>query len=411
MSLCPSSHSRPVAPRPSSRGPEGEALSRVRVSLGLYRGPAAASRAATLGLDAVAVAASYHATRAATPLHPGHRIFEAEHAACYVPVREQAWRGHRLVPDLPAWDPDGHSFGNACRQLTAEGLQVEAWIVLTHNSALGCGHPDLVVRNAFGDVYPYALCPAAQNVQEYCLTLVEEIVRSGPLHGVVLEACGPMGIEHAGKHDKTEFATWDEARRALLSLCFCQACERRYAAAGLDSDRLAELVRAGVDSRTGTIGDCLGGWAAEVAAIRTGIAGELRASLAASCRSVAPGVRITVHGSSDVWATGSFATVQPAVGEDVDAVVASCWDPEAGGHRISDLRALVAPGTDVGAYLRLDRGWSAGDATDQRLREYLASGMGELHLYHLGLLDAQGLATMRHVVATTRRLAAQQGSA
>jgi hypothetical protein len=370
--------------------------------------PAAASRAATLGLDAVAVAASYHATRAATPLHPGHRIFEAEHGACYAPVREQAWRGHRLIPDLPAWDPDGDSFGNACRQLTAEGLQVEAWIVLAHNSALGRAHPDLVVRNAFGDVYPYALCPAAQDVQEYCLTLVEEIVRSGPVHGVVLEACGPMGIEHAGKHDKTEFATWDEARRALLSLCFCQACERRYAAAGLDSDRLAELVRAGVDSRTGTIGDCLGGWAAEVAAIRTGIAGQLRASLAASCRSVAPGVRITVHGSSDVWATGSFATVQPAVGEDVDAVVASCWDPEAAGHRISGLRALVAPGTDVGAYLRLDRGWPAGDATDRRLREYLASGMAELHLYHLGLLDTQGLATMRHVVDATRRLAAQQ---
>jgi hypothetical protein len=373
--------------------------------------PAAASRAATLGLDAVAVAASYHATRAATPLHPGHRIFEAEHGACYAPVREQAWRGHRLIPDLPAWDPDGDSFGNACRQLTAEGLQVEAWIVLAHNSALGRAHPDLVVRNAFGDVYPYALCPAAQDVQEYCLTLVEEIVRSGPVHGVVLEACGPMGIEHAGKHDKTEFATWDEARRALLSLCFCQACERRYAAAGLDSDRLAELVRAGVDSRTGTIGDCLGGWAAEVAAIRTGIAGELRASLAASCRSVAPGVRITVHGSSDVWATGSFATVQPAVGKDVDAVVASCWDPEAGGHRIGGLRALVAPGTDVGAYLRLDRGWPAGDATDRRLQEYLASGMDELHLYHLGLLDAHGLATMRHVVETTRRLAAQRGSA
>jgi hypothetical protein len=37
--------------------------------------------------------------------------------------------------------------------------------------------------------------------------------------------------------------------------------------------------------------------------------------------------------------------------------------------------------------------------------------MGELHLYHLGLLDAQGLATMRNVVDTTRRLAAQQGSA
>lgn len=54
--------------------------------------PAAAPRAASLGLHAVAVAASYHATRAATPLHPEHRIHDAEHAACYVPVREQAYQ-------------------------------------------------------------------------------------------------------------------------------------------------------------------------------------------------------------------------------------------------------------------------------------------------------------------------------
>jgi hypothetical protein len=370
--------------------------------------PAAASRAATLGLDAVAVAASYHATRAATPLHPDRRIFDAEYAACYVPVREAAWRSHRLIPAIPAWDSNGDSFGNAYRQVMAQGLQVEAWIVLTHNSTLGRAHPDLVVRNAFGDVYPYALCPAAQDVQDYCLTLVEEILGSNPVHGVVLESCGPMGVDHASKHDKTEFAGWDQPRRALLSLCFCQACERRYAAAGLDRGHLAHLVRAGVDSGIGTIEDCLGeGLAAEVAAIRTGIAKQLRTSLVERCRSVAPSVRITVHGSSDPWATGSFATLQPAVGEGIDGVVASCWDPATGNHRIRGLRALAAPGTDVGAYLRLDRGWTVGEMTDRRLQEYLTSGMSELHLYHLGLLGQEGQAAMRYAIDTTRALASE----
>jgi hypothetical protein len=370
--------------------------------------PAAASRPASLGLDAVAMAASYHATRAATPLHPDRRIFEAEHAACYVPVRKPAWRGHRLVPALPAWDPGGDSFGNACRQLTAEGLRVEAWIVLTHNSALGRRHPDLVVRNAFGDLYPYALCPAAQDVQVYCLTLVEEIVGSGPVHGVVLEACGPMGVEHGGKHDKVEFAEWDQARLALLSLCFCQACERRYTAAGVDRSHLAELVRVGVDAGSGTVEDCLGDEvAAAVAAVRTGIATELRAMLVARCRSVDPNLRITVHGSDDPWATGSFATLQPAVGEGIDGVVASCWDPAAGGRRIRGLRTLAGPGIDVGAYLRLDRGWQPGELTDRRLQEYLTSGLSELHLYHLGLLGQQGLARLRAVIDRTTALAAR----
>ncbi len=298
-----------------------------------------------------------------------------------MPVREPAWRGHRLVPPAPAWDPNGDSFGGAHGQLVKQGLQVEAWIVLTHNSTLGRAHPDLVVRNAFADLYPYALCPAAADVQEYCLTLVEEVLKSAPMDGVVLEACGPMGIDHAGKHEKTEFAEWDEVRRPLLSLCFCRACQSRYAAAGVDSDRLAQLVRAGIDTGSGTVEDSLGDRLADqVAAIRTGIAMHLRELLVARCRQIEPRVRITVHGSSDPWATGSFATLQPGVGEGIDGVVASCWDPPAGSRRIKDLRALAAPGTDVGAYLRLDRGWPADETTDRRLQDYLTSGMSELHL-------------------------------
>jgi len=122
----------------------------------------------------------------------------------------------------------------------------------------------------------------------------------------------------------------------LLSLCFCQACERRSAAAGVDRSHLVQLVRMGVDAESGTIEDCLGDeLAAAVVAIRTGVAKELRAMLVARCRSVDPNVRITVHGSDDPWATGSFATLQPAVGEGIDGVVASCWDPAAGGQRIS----------------------------------------------------------------------------
>ena len=159
---------------------------------------AASGRAAELGLDAVALAANYHATRAGTPLHPEHRVVDAEWAACYVPVRDDAWRGHRLVPLRPTWTSTQDSFGDAQRKLADQGVAVDAWIVLTHNSALGRAHPDLVVRNAYGDAYPYGLCPSAEDVQEYCATLVEEVLRAAPVSGVVLESCGPMGFDHAG---------------------------------------------------------------------------------------------------------------------------------------------------------------------------------------------------------------------
>lgn len=370
---------------------------------------AAAPRAVASGVDMVAVAASYHATRASTPLHPEHRTFDAERAACYVPVRSGAWHGHRLVPESSAWDPHGRSFGDAHRQLSAQGLEVAAWIVLTHNSALGRAHPDLTVRNAFGDVYPYALCPAQQDVREYCLTLVAEVLAAAPVGGVVLEACGPMGVDHGGNHDKLEFARWDPTARALLSLCFCSACRELYAAAGVDSDVLARSVRTGVDGGSGTIEERLGEMSASVAAVRMDIAAVLRALLVASCRSIAPGCRVTVHGSSDPWATGSFSTLQPAPGDGVDTVVANCWDPPAGAGRIGELSAMAHAGAGVGAYLRLDRDWEAGAETDRLLSDYLGAGMTELHLYHLGLLAAPGLERMREVAVAARRLAGRGG--
>ncbi|TMR93926.1 hypothetical protein EJK15_36845, partial [Nonomuraea basaltis] len=49
--------------------------------------PAAPERLAALGVDAVALAASYHSTRAATPYHPSHRVLDVPYPAFYLPIR------------------------------------------------------------------------------------------------------------------------------------------------------------------------------------------------------------------------------------------------------------------------------------------------------------------------------------
>lgn len=186
--------------------------------------PEAVARIAALGPDTVALAATYHAARVATPTHPRRRVLEISESACYVPVRDEAWRGRRLRPASPDWLGDADSFGRAHESLAAGGLVTDAWVVLCHDDTLGRRHLDLVTRNAFGDLYPYALCPASPDVREYAQTLLEEVVLAHPVRGVVLEACGPVGVEHAALHDKTAFATWRPIDSALLSLCFCDAC-------------------------------------------------------------------------------------------------------------------------------------------------------------------------------------------
>ncbi|MBP2473572.1 hypothetical protein JOF53_002444 [Crossiella equi] len=367
--------------------------------------PAAAARIAGLGVDAVALAASYHTVRAATPLHPEHRLVDARHAALYVPVREQAWSGRRLVPAAPSWVDGPDSYGAARDALKAAGLPVYAWTVLTHSSRLGDLAPDLVVRNAFGDSYPYALCTTQPEVVEYALTLVREVVGQGRPDGVVLEACGPLGFFHGGHHEKTEGGDWGKVRQALLSICFCRACEDRYTAAGVDVDDARGAVTRAVDAgEPDSVEAALGQDLADaLAAVRTGVVAELRALLVNEVRTLAPGARVILHANADRWGTGPFATAAPELGVEVDALVAMCWPgPEASIPGIEALRKL-APGTRIAGYvLALPPKPVDSSALRAELSALASAGVEEFHLYHAGLASGARLDMVREALGSLR---------
>lgn len=370
--------------------------------------PAAAGRAREVGVETVAVAANYHSTRAATPLHPHHRLVDAEHAACYLPVRPAAWQGMRLVPRVPRWTvPD--SFTVARKALVAAGLRVAAWTVLTHNSVLGRDNPDLVRRNAFDEPYPYALCPQAPQVADYCATLVREVALLGEADGLILEAAGPLGVDHGGHHDKTEFAQWTPVQRQLLSLCFCASCRRVHRASGLDPEHLAAQVRAAIGpaqpprSPEGALGVQT---AAVLRECADASASALHARLVAAARTAAPGIRITLHGSASPWATGAFAPLGPTVTEGIDAVVANCWPADSesgpGGGPVAALRDLAPPATAVGGYFRPETLPADEGGLGALAARHVAAGLGEAHLYHLGLVPGAGLDRLRDLVAALR---------
>jgi hypothetical protein len=361
--------------------------------------PQAAARAQNVGVDVVALAASYHASRTVSPNHPTRRLRDVPHSALYIPVRGEAWKGHRLIPQPPSWTNEADLFGAAQRQLRDVGVDVDAWIVLTHNDDLGRENPDVVVRNAFGDTYPYALCPSAPDVLEYCLTLAEEIVSTTACRGVVLEAWGQLGVEHASQHDKSEFASWGETTKQLLSLCFCHNCRLGLVELGIDVEEFVRRVRSGVDNDATSMQAALGhDLTAAVLAHRIALATQLRTLLVEKIRRTRSDAKITLHASGSGWATGSFSAY--GAGDAslvVDTVAANCWNPSTSEQELASLGDLVGDACDLGAYVRLDRGWSDETEARRRLDTYRDAGMTQLHLYHLGLLSAPGLETARRV--------------
>lgn len=353
--------------------------------------PSAAARIADLGVDAVALAASYHSTRADTPFHPAHRVLDAPHSAFYLPVRQAAWG--RLVPASPSWTTED-SYLRARDALKAQGLQVQAWTVLTHNTLLGSAHPDLVVRNAFGDRYPHALCPAQEDVADYCERLVREILTVGAPDALILEACGPMGFGHASPHEKTAGADWSGVHGDLLTLCFCTACADRYPAG------TREKVRAAIDHGSpASMEEALGELTDPVREVRVEVSASLRRRLVRAAIETAPGTPITLHANPDPWAAASFAAL-PEGEPEAEVLVGNCWgEVESDCARLAKLGELAKPGQRVGAYvLALPPRPADAKELAAMMRAYTEAGAAELHIYHAGLASPARLTAIKEAL-------------
>jgi hypothetical protein len=357
--------------------------------------PEAVARLASAGIGRVVMAAAYHSVRAATPQHPSHRFVVAETAALYRPVRGQIWAGRRLSPQSAPWTGCEDSFDRAVEILTAGGVKLSAWVVLTHNSLLGRRHRELAVRNCFGDIYEWALCPANEEVRDYAALLASEAVRELPMEGISIEACGQLGARHGSHHDKTA-AAYGPLAETILSICCCDACGRAWSLQGLERSAVMSALRESVSAATKE--------PAGVARPEDVLDPKLAAQLLASrqhhvdvlCAQVLDelaamgGLRVTLHAQADPWATGASPGLTPASAGRVHCVLAPVEPTSPGSSQvIARLRALLPEGVDAAGYLNL-LGTDPG-GFDEHAKRLANSGADELHLYHFGLANERQL--------------------
>ncbi|WP_439381754.1 hypothetical protein [Amycolatopsis lexingtonensis] len=339
-----------------------------------------ASRARDLGVDEVAVALSYHSARAATPWSASRTAVVARHAAFYRPVSD-GWGA--LRPSTPDWVTSEDSGGDAVRLLNEAGIPAAAWLVLTHNSQLGYEHPDVVVRNCFGEPYPWALCPSQPAVREYAAKLTAEAVAGLELSSVILEACGPLGAVHQHQHEKTD-GVWAPAVARLLSICCCDACAASW---DIDADavraQLVEEVRRLV--ATGDLGVTADGLPPSLTQhllfTRQMNTDALRAAVLAA---LPTGIRIVLHGALDPWVTGALPGLTPSAADDVDAVVLFGWVPATGAEAVAAAREALPERVAIGSYITAVAAAGVPDIAAYA-GELAKAGAAELHLYHLGL--------------------------
>jgi hypothetical protein len=345
--------------------------------------PLAPGRVTAAGADGVVIAAAYHSVRAATPLHPSRAVVDAASAAYYLPLDERVWAGSTLRPTTDTPWVGENAFVRSARVARDAGLRVEAWVVLTHSTAVGTRHPQYTVVNAFGERYPYALCPSASEVRDYARRLVEGVVRAFDVDGLMIEACGPLGVAHLGHHEKTQGADWSPVAENLLSVCFGEACSVLLAQGGVDVARLRREVREGLAAQASGHGGAMEDHLTDASGVLRARA-RARRELVAAVREASASVgRVVVHGQPDPWATGPFAAVFDDAAAFDGVVVPGALVME-GAEAVERLRSRLG-GARLGGYFMALPPATPSSIVEEWPREIAA--VGDAYLYHLGLLS------------------------
>ncbi|MEP6755455.1 MAG: hypothetical protein ABJA67_08140, partial [Chthonomonadales bacterium] len=211
-------------------------------------------RVAAAGLNGVSVASAYHNIRALCPHNPKRAVYHGEDGVLYFHPEPSHFIGHVIQPVLSDLCDKEDPLEQICKSAHKAGVKVHAWTVLHHNTRLGTTYPKCTVQNAFGDRYPFGLCPSNPDVRAYTIGLVRSLSERSEIDTIELESLGFMGMEHSGHHAKAGMEL-GPVHRFLLSLCLCDSCTSKMETHGVDVERARNAIvnelRAGFSGRFG----------------------------------------------------------------------------------------------------------------------------------------------------------------
>lgn len=275
---------------------------------------------AALGLNTVTLAGSYHAGKFLRPHGKAGKVYFPEDGTVYFKPDPGRYGAIKPVENSLLRD------GDVMRALSEGPLQVNAWMVLLHNTLLGTRHPEATTANAFGDRYVYSLCPSHPEARAYAIGLARDVTQSYPVTGLSVESPGFAPYAHGFHH---EFALNQPNRwlDAQLGLCFCEHCISGATKAGIGAEGLRVRVARDITAYLASDIDFPADMAEAFWLADTRTDGELKAFLDWRCSVV----------------TSLVAEMRNAIRKDVSlAIIPSVARPTGGAwYEGSDLAALA----------------------------------------------------------------------
>jgi hypothetical protein len=194
------------------------------------------------GLNTLCLAANYHQGWFIHPHSRTHCAYLTEGDVAYFHPQHSLYERIRVAPSVAPLAAKTDWLAEASRRAGSE-FRLVAWTIGCHNTTIGLTHPELTVRNVFGDSLPHALCPAQPEVREYLKALCRDLATNYPLWGIQLEAFGWMGFAH-GHHHERNLIGLNPFELDLMGLCFCDACRAQATQAGIEIEKVKAEVQA-----------------------------------------------------------------------------------------------------------------------------------------------------------------------
>jgi hypothetical protein len=370
----------------------------------------------SLGLDGITLATSYHAGKFIRPGSPTGKVVFPEDGTVY-------FRPHRTYRQLQPVVSQVTIDEDVLATLTEAGQRhVVGWTVLLHNTRLGYAHPDVVVRNAWGDPAYYSLCPAQPAVQEYAVRLCGDLAEHYDLAGLALETPGFLPFVHGYHHEFAQLPgnPW---MNILLGLCFCDACMAGARNAGIDvagiAHRLKDAVHGYMSSAATVPDDMAVQWLVSDLVLDP----EFSAFLRWRCQvvtSLVEAIRQDVRQSVPVAVIPSVqrpSALAWSEGTDLAAMAKHCdgleipfyeADPGRVLADVQDCRRRAGPHAPISAILRPGH---PDMATEAQLQASISALAGQdvrrFSFYNFGMLRPHNLEWIRSAAATVRALATE----
>jgi hypothetical protein len=189
---------------------------------------------ADAGVTSIFLASIYHAGWFLLPHNQRRKCYMPEDGAAFFHPTASLYEATPLKPKVAQIAAGTDWFAEVSRRLDRFGLRLTAFNLCNHSTRLGLQHPEHTVRNAFGDSYPNALCPASPAVRTYVRALAKDLASQYPLQSIYLEAPNYRGRRH-GHHHERELAPLGPLEVQLLDISFSSHDIARVEAAGIDA--------------------------------------------------------------------------------------------------------------------------------------------------------------------------------